>query len=103
MSVVSCTKVESHARQAAGHDQAAVLIQGRDHLEEQIGLFPVHRQVTYLVDEVVIDALGWLHDNSAVVRFGRKYSAVWTLAGTPAAPSPRGGEAEGTPGLCVYS
>lgn len=65
--------------------------------------------------KVAIDALGWLHDNGAVVRFGRKYSAVWALAGTPAAaprdplapveavwraapdPHPHGGEAEATP------
>ena len=38
-------------RQVAGHDQAAAFIQGCDHLEEQVCLFPVHRQVTYLVDD----------------------------------------------------
>lgn len=65
--------------------------------------------------KVTIDALGWLHDNGRVVRFGRKYSSSWALAGTPAAvprdglrtleaawraapdPPPPRGEAEATP------
>jgi hypothetical protein len=38
-------------RQVAGHDQAASLVQRRDHLEEQVGLVAVHGQVTDLVDD----------------------------------------------------
>lgn len=35
-----------------------------------------------------VDALGRMLDAGTVVRFGRKYSAVWALAGTPAALRP---------------
>lgn len=34
--------------------------------------------------KVAIDALCRMHDTGIVVRFGRKYSATWALAGTPA-------------------
>jgi len=35
--------------------------------------------------KATIDALGWLHDTGAVVRFGRKFRAAWALSGSPAA------------------
>lgn len=34
--------------------------------------------------KATIDALGWLHDTGAVVRFGRKFRAAWALSGSPA-------------------
>jgi hypothetical protein len=38
--------------------------------------------------KATIDALGRMLDAGTVVRFGRKYSASWALAGTPAALRP---------------
>ena len=38
-------------RQVAGHNQAALFVFGGDHLEEQVGLLAVHRQVTDFVDD----------------------------------------------------
>lgn len=37
-------------RQVARHDQAALFVQRRDHLEEQVGLLAVHRQIADFVD-----------------------------------------------------
>jgi hypothetical protein len=68
--------------------------------------------------KVAIDALGRMLDAGTVVRFGRKYSALWALAGTPAGlppdalgaleavwrgadPHPHGGERAGHPGLAM--
>lgn len=42
-------------------------------------------EVAELPYKVAIDALCRLHDAGIVVRIGRKYSATWALAGTPAA------------------
>lgn len=71
-----------------------------------------------------IDALCRMHDAGTVIRFGRKYSSTWALAGTPAAlradamgaveavwrghagagtPTPPGGEGETTPHPRAYS
>jgi hypothetical protein len=68
--------------------------------------------------KATLDALGWLLDTGQVVRFGRKYSALWAHVAAPAAcrpdplapveaawraptPAPHGGEAEPTPPVCL--
>ena len=38
-------------RQVAGNDQAPSFVLSGDHLEEQVGLLPVHRQVANFVND----------------------------------------------------
>lgn len=50
-------------RQVAGDDQAAFFVAGRDYLEEQVGLFSIHRQMTdFVVDEQAIAVDGPIFD-----------------------------------------
>jgi hypothetical protein len=49
------------------------------------GRLIMYRAMASLPYKVAIDALGSMLDAGTVVRFGRKYSAQWALAGTDAA------------------
>ena len=49
--VLSERRVPPPKRQVAGHDQATAFVQGGDHLEEQVDLLTIHRQVANLVND----------------------------------------------------
>lgn len=49
--------------QIAGDDQTAFFVAGRNHLEEQVGLLPAHRQIADFVnDQQAIAVDGPMHD-----------------------------------------
>jgi hypothetical protein len=91
-------------------EQATTALSGRDCAD-----------MVNLPYKVAIDALCRMHDTGTVVRLGRKYSATWALAGTPAAlpydtvaaleaawraggpPPPRGERKTPTPFVCDSS
>jgi hypothetical protein len=63
-------------RQIACHDQAAFFVQRRDYLEEQVGLFTVHRQVAVEALDLALGfgpvRLAQLDDEAAVLGKVRK-------------------------------